>query len=237
MSNFQLSRNHVLIGKMLFDPEAFTTEKLPEWDVEFVPIRDICNLKDMKRIWVIQTFSKETGTIKIRVTFDFPKRILDLMDVSPSSQEPLAIPTYEVWGVIINYDGTREPIQKKYDPRVIWKYVKRWAPMNISPGLIPGSIARFHMRQEGGLYVLSPPGSIINLHQSDTGLAWASDNGAFWDAFPDELEIHANDLIDVTIPCIDGVMSIEFGSFDEFIREIGLGGPGMDHLDGRIYLN
>jgi hypothetical protein len=126
--------------------------------------------------------------------------------------------------MILNYDGTREPRQKKYDRKVIWTFLKQWAASKFPEKSLKDiykALVAFNMNKGDGYYYLAPVGS--GMHRlSTTGLGWQSFYGdIYWYTYPNELENHANDLTDVEIIGL-APEPTRFNSYDEFLAEIGM---------------
>jgi len=201
-----------------------TSEKLDGWDEVFVPPEEIRDLKEMKRVWLISSDSIEPGRLELRFTYNRPETLIEYMT---AVSEGLISPdrgSFSICGMILKYDGSQEARQKKYDRRVIWTFLKKWASKKVpqrSLKEIYESLVAFNVNQGEGYYYMAPIGSMMH-PMSTTGLGWRSFYGdIYWYTYPNELEKNADKLTDVQIVGLTPEPE-SFNSYDEFLAEIGI---------------
>jgi hypothetical protein len=201
-----------------------TSEKLEGWDEIFVPPEELRDLKEMKRVWLVTSGSTKSGVLELRNTYNRPEKLIEYMT---AVSKDLIYPDrglFSICGIILNYDGSREPRQREYDRKVIWSFLKRWAAKKFpekSLKEIYEALVTFDVNQGDGYYYLAPIGSMMH-PASTTGLGWRSFYGnIYWYTYPNELENHANELTDVQIMGLTPE-PVRVNSYDEFLVEIGM---------------
>jgi hypothetical protein len=213
-------------NKMKGSECLFTSEKLEGWDEIFVPPEEIRNLREMKRVWLIGFDSTEPVRLEIRCTYRRPEKFIEYMTAVSKRLISPDRGIFSIIGMVLNYDGSREPRQKKYDRKVIWSFLVIWAARKFPEKSIKeiyAALVAFSVNRGEGYYYLAPVGSMMNI-MSTTGLAWHSFCAAiYWYTYPDELETNAHKLASVSIVGLRPE-PIEFSSYDNFLKGIGLEG-------------
>ncbi len=195
-----------------------TNDKIEGLDEVFTDIEETRYLKGMHELWLIQSINpRNPREIEGRITLHYPQKVIEFQESGKGN--------FEIVRVIRNYDKSREPHQKKYDRKVLWGYLKRWAlkkyPGKTLPEIYETKV-RFFLKQGVEYYYLAPINGLIlgRPGLSETGLSQIRTKYMRCYSYPDELELNADKLGHVTISVL-AEETIELDSYDEFLKEIG----------------